>query len=103
LPNSGNTLSGAPGISANVSYNTAEIAALVAAGTTNVTLEVEISEGAVRQTFRRPATLSGDLISSTSPSPLPANTQTSFDLSSQDGSVWTISVTNTGEIQLAKQ
>ena len=103
LPNSGNTLSGASGISANVSYNTAEIAALVAAGTTNVTLEVEISEGAVRQTFRRPATLSGDLISSTSPSPLPANTQTSFDLSSQDGSVWTISVTNTGEIQLAKQ
>lgn len=97
------SLKGAPGLTANVSYNTSEIAALVAAGTTNVTLEVEISEGAVRQTFRRAATLSPDLISSTSPSPLPANTQSSFDLSSQDGSVWTISVTNTGEIQLSKQ
>jgi hypothetical protein len=97
------SLKGAPGLTANVSYNTTEIAALVAAGTTNVTLEVEISEGAVRQTFRRAATLSPDLISSTSPSPLPANVATSFDLQSQDGSVWTISVTNTGEIQLAKQ
>jgi hypothetical protein len=96
------SLKGAPGITANVSYNTTEIAALVAAGTTNVTLEIEISEGAVRQTFRRAALLSGDLISSTSPSPLPANAATSFDLQSQDGSVWTISVTNTGEIQLTK-
>ena len=97
-----NTLTGAPGISANVSYNTSEIAALIAAGTTNVTMEVEISEGAVRQTFRQPATLSSDLISSTSPSPLPANVATSFDLQSQDGSVFTISVTNSGELMIAE-
>ena len=51
------SLKGAPGVSANVSYNTSEIAALVAAGTTSVTLEIEISEGAIRQTFRRAATL----------------------------------------------
>jgi hypothetical protein len=97
------SLRGAPGVTANVSYNTEEIAALVAAGTTNVTLEIEISEGAVRQTFRRSATLSPDLITSTSPSPLPANVATSFDLQSPDGGVWTVTITDEGELKLAKQ
>jgi hypothetical protein len=101
LPNSGNTLAGAPGVTANVSYNTQEIAALIAAGTTSVTMEVEISEGAVRQTFRQPATLSADLISSTSPSPLPANVSTTFSLQSANGSVFTITVTNDGELSIA--
>ena len=96
------SLKGAPGVSANVSYNTSEIAALIAAGTLSVTMEVEISEGAVRQTFRQAATLSPDLITSTSPSPLPLNVQTSFDLQSADGSVWTISVTNSGELMVAE-
>lgn len=97
------SLSGAPGVKANVSYNTTEINALIAAGTTNVTLEIEISEGAVRQTFQRSATLSNDLISSTSPSPLPANVASSFDLESPDGSVWTVTITDDGELKLAKQ
>ena len=101
LPNSGNTLSGAPGVQANVSYNTDEIAALVAAGTTAVTMEIEISEGAARQTFRQPATLSRDLISSTSPSPVPANVVASFDLQSANGSVFTFTVTNDGELSIA--
>jgi hypothetical protein len=95
------SLSGAPGVSANVSYNTTEIAALIAAGTTAVTMEVEISEGAARQTFRQSATLSPDLISSTSPSPLPANVSTTFDLQSPDGSVFTFTVTNDGELSIA--
>ena len=98
-----NRLRGAPGLRANVSYNTEEIAALIEAGTLNVTLEIEISEGAVRQTFRQPATLSPDLITSTSPSPLPANVATSFDLQSQNGSVFTVSVTNDGELMIAEQ
>lgn len=97
------SLSGAPGLTASVSYNTSEIEALISAGTTNVTLEVEISEGANRQSFRRSATLSADLISSTSPSPLPANTASSFNLQSPNGSVWTVTITNDGELQLAKQ
>jgi hypothetical protein len=97
------TLAGFSGVTANVSYNTTEIASLISAGTTTVTMEVEISEGAVRQTFRQPATLSADLISSTSPSPLPANVATSFDLQSADGSVFTVSVTNTGELMIAEQ
>lgn len=95
------SLRGAPGVTANVSYNTNEIAALLAAGTTSVTMEVEISEGAARQTFRQPATLSPDLISSTSPSPLPANVSTTFDLQSPDGSVFTFTVTNDGELSIA--
>lgn len=98
----GNTLAGAPGVKANVSYNTNEIAALVAAGTTAVTMEVEISEGAVRQTFRQSATLSSDLISSTSPVPAPGNTATSFNMQSQDGTIYTVSVTNDGELMLAE-
>lgn len=69
----GSTLAGAKGVIANVNFNTSEIAALVAAGTTNVNLEIEISEGAVRQTFRRAATLSGDIITSSSPSPVAIN------------------------------
>jgi hypothetical protein len=95
------SLAGAPGVAANVSYNTDEIAALIAAGTTNVTMEVEISEGAARQTFRQPATLSADLISSTSPSPLPANVSTTFSLQSANGSVFTFTVTNDGELMIA--
>jgi len=95
------SLKGAPGVTANVSYNTQEIAALIAAGTTNVTMEVEISEGAVRQTFRQGATLSGDLITSTSPSPLPAVTANSFALQSANGTVFTITVTNAGELTIA--
>jgi hypothetical protein len=99
----GSTLAGAKGVGANVSYNTSEIAALIAAGTTAVTMEVEISEGAVRQSFRRPATLSDDLITSTSPAPLPSSVITSFDIQSQDGSVWTVTMTNSGELQWTKQ
>jgi len=99
----GSTLAGAKGVGANVSFNTTEIAALITAGTTNVSLEVEVSEGAVRQTFRRAATLSNDLITSTTPSPLPSTVATSFDLESPDGGVWTVTITNDGELQLAKQ
>ena len=101
LPNSGNTLAGAPGVTANVSYNTQEIAALIAAGTTDVTMEIEISEGAVRQTFRQAATLSPDLITTTSPSPLPAITASTFGLQSANGTVWTFTVTNSGELTIA--
>ena len=97
------SLQGAAGVAANLSYNTAEIASLISAGVSNVTLELEISEGAVRQTFRRGATLSPDLITSTSPSPLPAVTATSFGLQSPDGSIFTISVTNTGELLIAEE
>lgn len=98
----GNTLAAAPGLRANVSFNTAEVAAAISAGNTDVTLEVEVAEGAVRQTFRSSATLSGDLISSTSPSPLPAITATSFQLQDSSGDLWNIAVTPEGELQLSQ-
>jgi hypothetical protein len=97
----GSTLAGAKGVGANVSFNTSEIAALVSAGTTNVGLEVEISEGAVRQTFRRGATLSSDIITTSSPSPLPTITASSFGLQSANGTVFTFTVTNDGELVIA--
>lgn len=99
---SGNTLAAAPGLAANLSFNTANIASLISAGTTAVSVEVEVAEGAVRQTFRTTATLSDDLITSTSPSPLPAVTATNFQLQDSGGGLWTISVTPSGELQLAK-
>jgi hypothetical protein len=99
---SSSTLAAAPGLKANVSFATAEVASAISAGNTDVTLEVEISEGAVRQTFRTSATLSGDLITSSSPSPLPTVTATSFQLQDSGGDLWTISVTPDGELMLGK-
>ncbi len=98
----GNTLAAAPGLSANVSFDTANVASLISAGTTSVNLEIEISEGAVRQTFRTSATLSGDLIATSSPSPLPTVTASSFQLQDSNGDLWVISVTPSGELQLAQ-
>jgi hypothetical protein len=95
------TLLGPPKQTGNLSLNTVEVAALIAAGATNVTLEVEISDGTVRQTFQRAATLADDIIKSTSPTPLPANT--SFLLQSADESVWQISVDDDGILTATKQ
>jgi hypothetical protein len=97
----GSTLAAAPGLAASLSLNTANIASLISAGTTAVNVEVEIAEGAVRQTFRTSATLSDDLITSTSPSPLPATTAGSFVLQSPNGTQFTVTVTNDGELMIA--
>lgn len=95
------TLVGAAGITANLSFNTVEIANLLAAGTTDVKLEVEVSDGTVRQTFQRGATLASDIITSTSPTPLPANT--SFLLQSDDGSTFVVTVDDDGILTTTKQ
>ena len=57
----GNTLSGAPGLSANLDLNTAAIDTLVVAGTTAVTMEVEASDGTIKQTYQRTVTLGSDI------------------------------------------
>ena len=98
----GSTLAAAPGLAANVNFATNEIAALVAAGTTSANLEVEVTGSGKRQTYQTTATLSGDIISSTSPSPLPANTAASFNLSDGAGGVWTISIDSSGILSAAK-
>jgi hypothetical protein len=95
----GSTLAGATGLQGNLSLNTVEIAALLTAGITNVSVEVEIVEGAIRQTFRRPATLSSDIISSTSPLPAPTGFSTGFTLQSGDGTLWAISMSNDGNLE----
>lgn len=59
-----NTLAAAPGMSANVDFNVNGITALVAAGTTSVTMEVEVSDGTKKHTYQSSATLSDDLIPS---------------------------------------
>ena len=100
----GSNLAAAPGLSANVSFNTSEVAALILAGNTSgLNMEVEVSSGAVRQTYRTTCNISPHIITSTSPSPLPQNVATSFDLSDGAGGVWTISIDPTGTLTAAKQ
>jgi hypothetical protein len=98
----GSTLAAAPGIAANVNFATSEIAALVAAGTTSAKLEVEVAGSGKRQTYQTGATLSGDIISSTSPSPLPVGTANSFNLADGAGGTWTISIDSSGVLSAAK-
>ena len=101
---SGNTLSGAPSLSANVSFNTSEIASLISAGnTTNLRFEVEVAGSGKRQTYATSADISADIITSTSPSPLPATTANSFNLSDGAGGVWTVTVDSSGILTTAKQ
>lgn len=96
-----NTLAAAPGLSANVNFNTAGISALIAAGTTNVTMEVEVSDGTKRHTYQSAAVLGNDIITSSSVTPL-INAGSSFQLVSQDNSMWTISVDNDGILTAQK-
>ncbi len=98
------TLAAAPALQANVSFNTNEVAALIAAGNTqNLKLEVEVSSGAVRQTYSTPASISDDIITSASTSPLPTGTANSFSLSDGAGGVWTVTVDASGILTTAKQ
>jgi hypothetical protein len=57
-----NTLAAAPGMAANLSLATAGISNLIAAATSAVTLEVEVSDGTKKHTYQTSATLSNDLI-----------------------------------------
>ena len=56
-----NTLAMAAGLSANLDL--AGITPLVAGGTTQATLEVEVSSGAIKQTFQKTVNVSDDIIS----------------------------------------
>jgi hypothetical protein len=98
----GSTLLAPAGLQANVNFATSEIAALVAAGTASAKLEVEVAGSGKRQTYQASCALSGDLISSTSPSPLPANTANSFNLSDGAGGVWTVTIDSSGVLTASK-
>jgi len=95
------TLAALPGLGANLSFNTTEVAALISAGTTSgLRFEVEVSDGTLRQTYATPASISSDIITSTSPTPLPANT--SFLLQSTSHT-WSVSIDDDGILTATKQ
>lgn len=95
------TLAGAPGLSGQLDLDTAEIAALVAAGISEVTMEVQVSDGTLRNTFQGTATLGDDLVSAGPPSGSVAGT--SFKLKSADDSIWSVSIDNDGILTATKQ
>ena len=93
------TLAAAPGLTANVSFNTAEIAALIAAGSTSAKIEVEVAGGGIRQTYQTEVSLSGDIIFSGSSDPLAPAMASAFRLMSPNGSVYEISADDEGMLQ----
>jgi hypothetical protein len=95
----GNTLAGPAGLSANLNLNTAEIAALIAAGNSRATLEIEVSDGTRRQTYQRTVSLGSDVIDSTSSAALATTTASGFVLMSSNGTVWEITPDNAGVLQ----
>jgi hypothetical protein len=98
------TLAAAPCLSANVSFNTTEVAALVTAGnTSNLRFEVEVSGSGRRQTYATSCDISADIIASASTSPVPIGTANSFSLSDGAGGVWTVTVDANGILTTAKQ
>lgn len=100
----GSTLARFPGLSANLNFNTNEIASLISSGNTSVNIEVEVGNGTLRQTYRTSATLASDIIKSTSPAPVPTITpSSSFNLTSDDSSVWSVSIDNNGVLTATKQ
>jgi len=96
-----NTLAGAAGLSANLTLDTFEMNALLAAGVSEATLEVEVSDGTIRQTFQKGVTLSDDIIVSGSAVPTPGNA-TSRTMTAPDGSVWQETIDNSGVTSWAK-
>ena len=96
------TLAAPKGLAANLSFNTSEIAALIAAGNTSgLKFEVEVSDGTRRQTYQTTCSISDDIVSSTSPTPVPAGSQ-GFAMLSPDSSQWTITVDNDGVVTATK-
>jgi hypothetical protein len=98
----GSTLAAAPGLAANVNFATNEIAALVAAGTTTAKLEIEVSSGGRRQTYQTSCTLSADIVSSASPTPIPVGSS-GYNMIAGNGDVYTISIDNDGILTTTKQ
>lgn len=97
----GSTLIGPYGLTADVSFATAEVAALVAAGTTAVKMEIEVSASGRRQTYQKGVTLSGDVIASVTTAPASINSS-SFTILAPDSSVWTVTIDNDGILTATK-
>jgi hypothetical protein len=98
------SLAAVPHLTANLSFDTTEVAALLTAGLgDSCRLEVEATESGLRQTAQMPATIAADIISSSSPAPLPAITPaTSFNLIAPDASVWNVTIDDNGVLTATK-
>ena len=97
----GSTLLGPYGLTADVSFATAEVAALVAAGTTAVKMEIEVSASGRRQTYQKGVTLSADVIASVTTAPTSINSS-SFTILAPDSSLWTVTIDNNGILTATK-
>jgi hypothetical protein len=100
-----NTLAAAPGLAANLSFNTTEVAALITAGTTsNLRMELEVSDGSLRQTYATSASIADDIITSTSPIPAPVGpTISTLNFDDGSGGTWTVTVDPNGVLTATKQ
>ncbi len=98
----GSTLLASAGLQASVNFATTEIAALVAAGTTTARLEIEVSGSGKRQTYQTSCTLSADIVSSASPTPIPVGSS-GYNMIAGNGDVYTITIDNSGVLTATKQ
>lgn len=98
------TLAAPPGLAANVSFNTEEVAAILAAGKGgDCVMEVEVSDGTARQTYTQPATISSDIIDTTSPVPLPVGGTTAvLNFTDGSGGTWALTVDANGVVTTTK-
>jgi hypothetical protein len=104
IPAVSSTLAAAPALAANLSFNTNEVAALIAAGnTSNLRMEVEVSGGGRTQTYATAAAISPDIIDSTSPVPIPEGGTTGvLNFTDGSGGTWALSVDANGIVTTTK-
>jgi len=101
----GSTMQAAPGIAGSLSFSTNEVASLISAGQGgNCIFEVEVEGGGKRQTYQQGATLSQDIITSSSPVPVPVGASVStLNFSDGSGGTWAVSVDANGILTATKQ
>jgi hypothetical protein len=92
-----NTLAAGAGVSGDVSFYTAEIAALIDAGETSAILEVEISSGGQKQTIATTCNLSADIVQDQNP--LQLSRPDAFSMVSPNGTVYEFAVDSQGLLQ----
>ena len=89
----------------SLDLNTTELNALFTGETAEVTLLAEITwtlDGAIRSTQTLSMVVARDVWRGDEPTPSAVEAAASFLLSSPDGSQWTISITNDGQIERSK-
>jgi hypothetical protein len=90
----------------SINFNTNELATAISGkASVEAVLEIETSYSGKTDTVAQiPVTLTNDLITSTSPVPVSTLTASStFNLLSQDGSTWAVSIDNSGILTATKQ